>query len=328
MDAPSPTPHDLIEHTNADHARVVLVDWMLGNACSYACSYCPKALHDGSVAWQRVQDVTAFYDVLRAHYMDRRGKQVWLQFTGGEPTMHPQIIRLLEAASDRGFTVSLISNASRTVRFWARIAPYLDNVILTYHNEFADLDHFRSVGRLLAEQMAVHINVTMRPDHFDRTLDEARSLRDAMPGASITLKPLRVGFASQLFDYTPDQLDVMSRSLPQKAAQSGAMPRGTMTVQGRDGTRTTLRATELVVRGQNRWRGYRCNAGLESLRVRGDGTITRAVCSVGGDIGRIGEPFALPYGPILCTAEVCSCTADILITKARTRAADGLFPAA
>lgn len=307
----------MIEHTNADHSRVVLVDWTLGNACSYACSYCPKALHDGTVPWQRVEDVVAFYDQLRAHYMDFRGKRVWLQFTGGEPTMHPQIIRLLEAASARGFSVSLISNASRTLRFWEKIAAHLDSAILTYHNEFADLDHFRAVGRLLASRMAVHINVTMRPEQFDRTLDEARALREALPAVSITLKPLRIGFGDRLFDYTPDQLASMSSGLAQTAAQAGTMPRGTMTVQGQDGRRASVRATEFVVRGQNRWSGYRCNAGVESLRVRDNGTITRAVCAVGGDIGRLGSPVTLPHGPIFCTAEVCSCTADILITKTR-----------
>lgn len=308
-------PFDLIEHSEADHSRVVLVDWMLGNACSYACSYCPKALHDGSVPWQRVEDVLTFYDLLQAHYQKRRRKRVWLQFTGGEPTMHPQIVPLLQAATERRFSVSLISNASRTLRFWHKIAPHLDGIILTYHNEFADLDHFREVGRLLADRMPVHINVTMRPEAFQQTLDEALALREAMPGASITLKPLRIGFDAELYDYAPDQLDVMRRSLPQRQAQTGAMPRGTMTVQGRDGQRATVRATELVVRGQNRWRGYRCNAGLESLRVRGDGTITRAVCGVGGEIGRVGGAVALPHGPIICTEEVCSCTADILITK-------------
>lgn len=317
-------PYDLIEHTNADHSRVVLVDWMLGNSCSYACSYCPKSLHDGSISWQRVEDVCDFYDLLRTHYMLRRGKRVWIQFTGGEPTMHPQIFRLLDAASASGFLVSLISNASRTLRFWQKIAKYLDSVILTYHNEFADLDHFRAVGRVLAERMPVHINVTMRPDHFDRTLDEARVLRSAMPAASITLKPLRVGFDTQLFDYTQDQLDIMSAGLPQAAAQLGLMPRGTMTVLEEDGTRRTIRATEFVVRGENRWKGYRCNAGLESLRVIGQGSITRAVCSAGGEIGRLGGPIALPAAPILCPASVCACTADILITKARTRSVNSL----
>src|SRR5690606_5307880 len=133
---------DRIEHSNADHARVVLVDWMLGNAWSYACSYCPSDLHDGSIRWQKPEAVLSFFDQLYNHYIRHRGRRVWLQFTGGEPTMHPQIIRLLEEASARGFSVSLISNASRSLRFWQRIAPHLNSVILTYHSEFADPAHF------------------------------------------------------------------------------------------------------------------------------------------------------------------------------------------
>jgi organic radical activating enzyme len=317
MDVVTPRRFDLVEHTNADHSRVVLVDWMLGNGCSYACSYCPKSLHDGSVAWQRVENVLAFYDMLHRHYVQARDKRVWLQFTGGEPTMHPQIIALLKAASGVGFSVSLISNGSRTLRFWQKIAPHLDSVILTYHNEFADLGHFRSVGRLLAERMPVHVNVTMRPGAFDRTLTEARSLREALPAASITLKPLRVDFGTDLFDYSPDQARLMREGLAPTAAQHGAMPRGTMTVVLPGGDRQKVRVGEMVLRGENRWEGYRCNAGLESLRVRGDGVITRAVCSVGGEIGRLGQDIALPVAPILCTSEVCACTADILITKSR-----------
>jgi organic radical activating enzyme len=321
MDHIAPGTYDLIEHSNAAHARVVLVDWMLGNGCSYACSYCPKWLHDGSVGWQRAEDVLAFYDLLHDHYARLRDKQVWLQFTGGEPTMHPQIIRLLQQASARGFQVSLISNGSRTLRFWQKIAPCLNSVILTYHNEFAELDHFRSVGQLLCQQMPVHLNVTMRPDHFDRTLDEARALREAMPGASISLKPLRVDFEDVLFDYTPAQLQVMSDGIAPTAVQEGAMPRGTMTVAMAGGVRQRVRANEFVLRGENHWRGYLCNAGLESLRIKGSGVITRAVCSVGGEIGRLGAAVALPVAPIICSADTCSCVADILISKSRRRPA-------
>ena len=320
MDAPSPRTFDLIEHTNADHARTVLVDWMLGNSCSYACSYCPAALHDGSVRWQPAEAVIAFYDRLHAHYIRHRGRRVWLQFTGGEPTMHPQIIRLLEAAAERGFSVSLISNASRTLRFWQRIAPHLDSAVLTYHNEFAALDHFLEVGRLLAGRMPVHINVTMRPDHFDRTLTEAQALRAAMPSASITLKPLRVGFDSVLFDYSAGQLATMNAGLPATGPAQGAMPRGTMTVETAEGPPMRVRANEFVIRGENRWKGYLCNAGLESLRVKANGAVTRAVCSVGGEIGRLGGEVDLPTAPVACTAGVCACVADILITKSRPRA--------
>ena len=197
------------EHTNAVHARTVLVDWMLGNACSYACSYCPKSLHDGTVRWQNPDDVVDFYDRLHTHYVTHRNRRVWLQFTGGEPTMHPQIIRILEEASARGFSVSLISNASRTHRFWTKIKPHLNAVILTYHSEFVDFDHFKGVGEILVPDVPVHINVTMKPAEFDKTHADALALRQAFPDATVSLKPLRVDFETELYEYSDAQMAIM-----------------------------------------------------------------------------------------------------------------------
>ena len=310
--------HDMIEHSHALHARTVLVDWMLGNSCSYACSYCPKRLHDGSIRWQKSDVVLGFFDQLHRHYSVVRGRRVWLQFTGGEPTMHPQIMRLLDEARARGFAVSLISNASRTFRFWEKIAPSLDAAILTYHNEFADLDQFLAIGGLLTERMPLHVNVTMHPARFDRTLDEARRLRDHLPQATIALKALRVGFGATLFEYTDAQRALLEAGLPGPTHEENAMPRGTMTARAAGQPARVMRANEILLEGMNRWNGFHCNAGIESLRVMGDGTVMRAVCGVGGPLGRLGvRPVAQPPAPVPCTRDACNCLSDILITKTR-----------
>ncbi|MBW4708914.1 radical SAM protein [Roseobacter sp. YSTF-M11] len=310
-------PYTRIDHSNPQHARTVLVDWMLGNACSYACSYCPKALHDGTIRWQKTEDVLTLYHQMKSHYAQERNKLVWLQFTGGEPTMHPRIIDLLKEASALGFRVSLISNASRTVRFWHKIRDYLDSVILTYHNEFATLDHFIDVGQLLVEQMNVHINVTMHPERFERTYDEARALRAALPKATITLKPLRVGFESELYDYSDAQLRILGKGVPSSVRSDGITPRSTMQATTATGACDTLRANDFILQDINRWQGYQCNIGLESLRIKGSGEVLRAVCGVGGRIGQLGGEIALPTQAIQCTKPSCACVADILTTKAK-----------
>lgn len=313
------TCHERVEHSNAEHARVVLVDWMLGNNCSYACSYCPKALHDGSEGWQSADSIVGFYDQLHRHYVHHRGKQIWLQFTGGEPTMHPHIIKMLQEASARGFKVSLISNASRTTRFWRKITPFLNSVILTYHNEFARLDHFLEVAQIVSDEMSVHINVTMHPDRFDRTLEDARTMRETFPEATISLKPLRKNFETELYDYSDDELEAMDKGLPNHAAFDRVTPRWTMTVTDTSGNVVTRRSEEFSLLGQNHWKGFSCNAGLESLRIKGNGDVSRAVCRVGGSIGNIENRVALPVAPIICTKQKCSCLSDVLITKTAAR---------
>ncbi len=304
-----------IDHQDAKHARVVLVDWMLGNACSYACSYCPKELHDGSIRWQDEADVLRFYDRLVDHYQGDSERKVWLQFTGGEPTMHPRILSLVEAAARRDFKVSLISNASRTLRFWTRIRPHLDAAILTYHPEFAEFEHFTKVLAMLSESMPVHVNVTMPLDRFDEVYAEADAIAGAVPSCTISLKPLRIGFRSELFPYKVEQKARLDTRLTRIGHPDAVTPRGILRVTRKDGQTLDAHVHDLMLSGANRWKGWLCHAGLESLRVKGDGRVTRAVCSVGGDLGQISGDVKLPDLPVICDRDVCSCVADILTTK-------------
>ncbi len=316
--------HVSIRHTYPPHANVVLVDWMLGNACSFACSYCPKSLHDGTIRWQKAEQIIALFDALRAHYAERLGRKVWLQFTGGEPTMHPRIVDLLHAASDRGLAASLISNGSRTLRFWKGIVEHLDSVILTYHDEFVSHEHFLEIGRLLCAAMPVHVNVTMHPDRFDAIFERALEIGEVMPEATISLKPLRVDFDSRLYPYTGEQLQRLETRITRPEPRPAEAPRGVMTATSMSGRSEERRANTFITHDQNNWQGYRCQAGLESLRIKGDGSIYRAVCSVGGEIGRLGGKVELPASGILCDRTACSCVADILITKFRESAAPAL----
>ena len=311
---------DLVRHAMLRHANIVLVDWMLGNACNYACSYCPDALHDGSIRWQKPDDIRSMFRSLKRHYADGMGREVWLQFTGGEPTMHPQIVPLLDEAADLGLSVSLISNAGRTRRFWERIIDRLDNVILTYHHEFAEHEHFIDVAARLADAMPVHVNVTVHPDRFDAIVARAKEIAAIIPTASISLKPLRVGFGDELYDYSDDQLRRLEQRLTHPVRRDARIPRSVMAFETGTGKTETRRANEFIMTKTNRWKGYVCEAGLESLRVHGNGAITRAVCAVGGRIGQLGEPLDLPVSPILCDRTSCNCVADILITKRRLKA--------
>ncbi len=304
-------------HERPQHARTVLVDWMLGNACSFACSYCPSALHDGSIAWQKTEDVLAFFDHMHRHYVERLGRRLWLQFTGGEPTMHPGIVEVLDRAAERGFQTSLISNASRTPRFWHRVRDRLSSVILTYHDEFVDHEHFLKVLEIVAGAMPVHVNVTMHPERFEQIFEKAQDIARVAPESSLSLKPLRVGFGNELYSYSEEQRDLLETRLTSPGGLADAIPRSVMRLTRRDGSNEMFRANSLILQDLNRWEGWRCQIGLECLRIKADGRINRAVCGVGGEIGHLGHSPELPMEPTTCTRTHCSCLTDILTTKFR-----------
>jgi pyruvate-formate lyase-activating enzyme len=307
----------MIRHTDPEHGRTVVVDWMLGNTCNFACSYCPANLHDGSVRWQPRELVTDFLWQLKSHYVDLLHRRVWLQFTGGEPTVYPGLMEVLDAAHACGFRVSVISNGSRTRRFWEKAVERLDAVILTYHDEFVDHRQFLVTCEVIAASKPLLVNVTLHPERFDAIHQRALDIRRACPDASITLKPLRVDFGTKLYPYSPMQLELMAKGVGAGKPAGRALPRATMTEVGFDGSQRKRRANEFILLGTNRWRGYRCHAGIESLRVTGSGAVMRATCGSGGLIGRLGEAFELPYRPTLCDRDRCACVGDILITKER-----------
>jgi hypothetical protein len=66
----------------------------------------------------------------------------------------------------------------------------------------------------------------------------------------------------------------------------------------------------------NQFKGWSCNAGIESLMINWDGEVHRATCRVGGSLGNIYTgTFAVPTEPIICDRNFCTCAADIPLTK-------------
>jgi MoaA/NifB/PqqE/SkfB family radical SAM enzyme len=75
-------------------------------------------------------------------------------------------------------------------------------------------------------------------------------------------------------------------------------------------------ANDIIKLHLNEYRGWTCNAGIESLMINWDGDVHRATCRVGGSLGNIYTgTFAVPANPVVCTRDNCTCAADIPLTK-------------
>jgi hypothetical protein len=212
---------------------------------------------------------------------------------------------------------SLNTNGSRELAWWDSAIPLLDASVLTYHIEFAGLEHFAAVLKRLTEaSITTHVNVTMLPERFDECMAKASELAARCSGMSIALKALRVSFGSELYPYTEEQKSTMARFGADGAKKK--LVRGQMRCSYDDGTAELLSPQELLLRGVNRWAAWTCNAGIESLAVRSDGQVYRAVCQQGGAIGNLSDrSIAFPASPVRCAKDYCNCLSDIRISKWR-----------
>lgn len=306
-----------LDHAIADRRNILFVDWMIGNACNYACSYCPPSLHDGSRRWISHETIAAFTKRL-VTLAEEQKKIVYIQLAGGEVTAIPYFINTLECLKEAGARTLIISNATRDIAWWKRAAAALDEVVLTFHPEQAELAHFTAVANVASAQIRTHINVAAPPDHFDKSLAAARHIAEQCRDVTITLKPMLIGFGHELYPYTAEQLRTLREQVfraeltrPLRGA------RGTMVATYEDGSSREVEASTLVVEGLNRWQMWECDIGIELLCIKHSGEIHRGECGVGGEIGHVQQwqEFVLPAAGITCTKPSCSCLLDIMTSR-------------
>ncbi len=107
----------------------------VNSACDMACPLCfAEAAPGFSLTLEEVEEILD-------HYVAAEGDPQVIQFSGGEPSIHPQIIAMMRAAKDRGIpNVMLNTNGKRIAaddRFLAELAELRPNIYFQF-------DGFRS----------------------------------------------------------------------------------------------------------------------------------------------------------------------------------------
>jgi organic radical activating enzyme len=307
----------ILEHEFPSHKDWFIVNWCLGNTCSYACSYCPKGLHDGSIRWPELNTILQFIDKIQSHYSD---KKLYFEFTGGEVTMYPEFVDVCKYCYSKGIHVGLITNASRTLRYFEENKKYFNHACVSYHSESAGDDKFIDIIKCIGDDVVTHVNIMMKPEEFDRCLNVANRVVE-INNVSVALQPLIIDFGSELFDYSAEQLDIINNQwdyVCKKTIWTKKFPdyRGFMKVSRKDGSSLVLPAHGFISNELNNWKGWECNIGLEQMIVDMDGTIWGGWCKVGKPIGNINDDnIQFPTKPTICTKSMCHCNFDIMCEK-------------
>lgn len=310
---------DRLEHLETKNKGWFVVNWCLGSTCNFACSYCPESLHDGKRPWHSTENIKSFVDKVKTYHPD---KQIYFEFTGGEVTLNKDFIEICKFCTEHDVKVGFITNGSRTLRWWEENKHYFDHVIMSFHSEFAKADHFCKVVELLHLNVRTHVNIMMNPSAWDICMDVAHKVKD-IGNISIALQPLIHDLATELYDYTLEQHEVINNQYDLltkhiKWTKGFDYYRGAMKAVKSNGSFSPRTAHSFIGQNTNNWIGWECWAGVEQLIIDIDGSIWRGWCRVGGKIGYINdENLVLPTSPITCTKNLCHCNFDIMSTKVR-----------
>jgi MoaA/NifB/PqqE/SkfB family radical SAM enzyme len=321
--------YNLFEVTSED--EFVTIDWNMGNTCNYSCTYCDDYFNNGSISWTDEDVAFEFVKRCTDHYKSI-GKKVLWNLLGGEPTVWKNFSSFFKRVKqlDPECRIRVLTNGSRTLNWWKKTAPILDDIVISFHPESADIEHCSNVSAVLRDAGVFHsIQICLYPPHLDKCYEAAEYFHANARCNVVIIKSLRLTLASsETFVYEQDYLDRILRfdGEPKWTSEfldgdSKANPyaKNLKFISNSDELHVSS-ANELMRKGQNTWKGWNCNIGIETLVVEMNGRVTSgSSCNHETDLGNINDPsnIEFPTKPTVCQWTWCSCIADVETTKYR-----------
>ena len=318
--------------------NILDVTWDLTNHCNFHCRYCFPGSNAGT---HKVDiDLNLLVDNfthLANQYKTKLGKDfIHLKFSGGEPTLWKDfgkfILKLKEA---NNLYIGVISNGSRTLRWWKDYGYLIDNATLSLHIAEADIDHTIAVADTMAMLgKKVTVLVLMDPDRWDECVAAVEYMKStAKEKWFIEVKTI-VDTAEFKVTYTKEQQQYLLKEIKRmpgllwfikniKLIANGLIRRYQSVATLDNGS--TLKATSsgYISRGWDRFVGWECAIGLETLYIKWDGTIKgscgQIIYGLDYSYNILDSNFIEKYDPnfitSICQQPHCVCLPDTHVSK-------------
>ena len=291
------------------HHTSIHVEWNIGKRCNLDCGYCPAEIHDNfSPHTDLDKMVNTIYE------LEKIGKPIRLSLTGGEPTVHPKINEILKCARDSLDWLSVTTNGLRSSAWY--IKQPVNQWVFSLH---FDNEHSRRATENVVEYSQLldmegiatlyQVNLMAHHEH----MDEVRAAATLLEGHNIPYVCRRIRWTEAENRDWFDDLRYKAEDLNWILSKVATV-KPNCTIDGKE----LIHANDVIKDKRNEFKGWTCNAGLESLMINWDGEVHRATCRVGGSLGNIyNGTFESPIAPIICTRKWCTCVADIPLTKVK-----------
>ena len=325
------------------------IRWMPNNVCNFKCRYCFPGSNDGD--YPSPNDINLIiknFKHLLNVYKEQLGKtKTHIEIIGGEPTLWKDLdVFVKEIKKEHNVYISLITNGSRTLRWWKEKGNLVDNVHLTHHVAQANLDHTISVADTMYELgKKITVKVLMDPTCWDKCVDAVEYLKknskhkwfvtvaEVIEPEATTLGDIRI-IATDDLKYTSDQKKYMKWGIKQLPSLKWFWDNRNLISDGEiryTESVATLENDKKVKAGSgtyinknwNNFKGWRCNIGVDSIFINWDGTL-KGSCGeflYGLDYyhnildANFKKSFNLEIKPTICSKFNCICAPETHLTK-------------
>jgi organic radical activating enzyme len=301
------------------HRPLFSTSWILGRFCNYNCSYCWPYARSDKLDYQPFEVYTNAVDEIKRQARQNGFNEFHWSFSGGEPTAYkqlPDLVKHLDETESTYQSIHMTTNLSPGSKWWNTWCANTSllqrrSITASFHAEFAKEQEFGDKClQLQYELVHVTVNQVMVPEKFYELYE--RMARLHARGINVTLKPQSDPTASRVVDgYTAEMIDLLRTGFPQ-------------TSQGEDIYQIALydtdnkeylfdQAERFNAFGFNKFQGWRCNSGYQSVIIRGN-EVKRSYSCHDAPLGILGN-FELFKEPKRCITSSCVSSADSKIPK-------------
>lgn len=298
------------------------VSWILGRFCNYKCSYCWPYARSDELDHQPLEVYTNAINEIKRQANQNGFNQFHWSFSGGEPTAYKNLLDLVKHIQSDAVpsyqSIHMTTNLSPGSKWWKNWCANTEllqrrSLTASFHDEFAKEQEFGDkILMLMEEGVFVTVNQVMVPEKFNQLYE--RLQRFASRGINVTLKPQSNETASAVVDgYNDDMINLMREGFPQQANGEELYQIG---LYEADGTEHLLdQAERFNAFGFNKFQGWTCNSGYQSVIIRGT-EVKRAYSCHEAPLGTITD-FNLFKEPQRCITPSCVSSADSKIPKCK-----------
>lgn len=317
---------DIIEVISNKKDTHLRIEYMVGNYCNYKCWYCGPHANGGTHRW--FNDTSLLIDNFNYlfDYFSRNGKQTFeLSLVGGEPSLWPDLINFItKLKKDNPVYVSMITNGSRSLRWWDENAKFFDKIRFSCHVEQVDIDHFINVCDLVYEKnVTMNTLIMMDPTRWEECVELIHKCKKSKHSWFIN--------AVEVFSqhtYTNDQKKFIEKSIKRYPNIFWILKHENIfsnspKIVFSDGKVKKINTNFLSLNNYNKFKGWECNLGKDNINIQKDGILT-GVCGM----KLYGESFYYDIydkdfqkkfnpqlKPVICERETCYCQPEQLLNK-------------
>lgn len=306
-------------------APYLAVTWQVNNFCNFKCSYCNPGNYNGSNRNDGNLDIyLKNLKIIIDKYTDLGYKDFKFFFSGGEPSVWENLIPICDWLKTEVPNVHLAinTNLSRSVKWWETNYKLFDDVVASFHIEFANKERYKEVSYFLCDKINYLSNkMLMHEERFWEVVEFGNSIKQSQPNYFLEWTPLfdEISINAGPWNYIdPKKTQWINEHNIEQKVTIPVPHKGNNCVSfsvWEDGTKNHTISNDIIVKGLNFFTGWSCNIG-DSIFINPKGDVSLASCGQGERLGHILDDIS-SVGPktITCGKYHCACGTDIIIPK-------------